>query len=148
MVVTFWISCFKFFCCMHLLKSLYFLFIGRLLCFFFFFLDKIHGLSFHFYLYNVREENTFYFENFEKSFFFVYCNFVVIIIIPNTCRNLPSLVVHNNAEPKFLERETCGLTNIWLWKKENVFHLYWVSFQKYLCSRKRHLDVPKGMSIF
>jgi hypothetical protein len=38
-------------------------------------INNIHGLSFHFYLYNVREENTFHFE---KSFFvFCYYNFVV-----------------------------------------------------------------------
>jgi hypothetical protein len=36
------------------------------------FFDNTHGLSFHFYLYSVRDENTFYFENFEKSFF-IFC---------------------------------------------------------------------------
>jgi hypothetical protein len=34
-----------------------------------FFFYNTHGLSFQFYLYSVREENTFYFEEFEKSFF-------------------------------------------------------------------------------
>jgi hypothetical protein len=114
-----------------------------------FFYNNIHGLLFHFYLYNVRDENTFYFEKFDESFF-LFCLlqiFLVIIIIPNTCRNLSSLVVHSNVEPKVLERATCGFTNIWLWKKENIFHLYWVRFQKYLCSRKRHLGVPKYMSM-
>jgi len=55
---------------MHLLKSFFFLPIGSLL--FYFIFDNIHGLSFHFDLYSVRDENTFYFENFEKSFF-VFC---------------------------------------------------------------------------
>jgi hypothetical protein len=32
----------------------------------FYFSDNIHGFSFHFYLYSVREENTFYFEKIEK----------------------------------------------------------------------------------
>jgi hypothetical protein len=56
---------------MHLLKSFYFISIGSFL-WFFFFLDNTHGLSFHFYLYNVREEKTFYFENFESSSFVFY----------------------------------------------------------------------------
>ncbi len=30
-----------------------------------FFLDNIHGLYFHFYLYSVKEENAFHFENFD-----------------------------------------------------------------------------------
>ncbi len=30
-----------------------------------FFLDKTHGLYFHFYLYSVKEENAFHFENFD-----------------------------------------------------------------------------------
>ncbi len=58
-------------CCMHLLKSFYFLSIGNLLCFLLFF-DNIHGLSFHFYLYSIKDENTFYFEEFE-IYIFVFC---------------------------------------------------------------------------
>ncbi len=112
------------------------------------FIDNTHDFPFCFYLYNVREENTFYFDEFENIYFhFVYFHFVVIIIIPNMRRNLSSLIVHSNTKPKFLERATCGFTNVWLWNKENVFHLYGISFQKYLCSRKRHLGVPKGMFI-
>ncbi len=43
-----------------------------------FFFDNTHGLSLHFYLYSVREENTFHFEIFENlSLFFIYCNFVL-----------------------------------------------------------------------
>jgi hypothetical protein len=69
--------------------------------YFILFLDNIHGLSFHFYFYSVIDKNTFYFEEFEKSFFvFFNCNFVIIITIPNTCRSLLSLVVHNNTKPK------------------------------------------------
>jgi hypothetical protein len=41
-------------------------------CKFAIYTDNTHDLSFHFYLYNVKEKNTFYFENFEKSFF-VFC---------------------------------------------------------------------------
>jgi hypothetical protein len=48
----------------------YFLYIGSFLQFFF--PDNTHGLSFHFYLYSVKEKNAFDFENFEKSFF-VFC---------------------------------------------------------------------------
>jgi hypothetical protein len=55
--------------CMHLLKFLYFISIGNLLYIYIIFFDNTHGLSFHFYLHNVRDENTFHFENFEKSFF-------------------------------------------------------------------------------
>jgi len=62
---------FLYFCYMHLLKFRYFLSIGSLLWFFFLlFWDNIHGLSLHFYLYNVREENTLHFEIFERSFLF------------------------------------------------------------------------------
>jgi hypothetical protein len=39
---------------------------------FFLFFDNIHGLPFHFYSYNAREEDACYFENFDKSFF-VFC---------------------------------------------------------------------------
>ncbi len=53
--------------CMHLLKSLYFLYIRNLLCFF---LDNIQGLSFHFELYNVKDENKFYFEEFDIFIYF------------------------------------------------------------------------------
>jgi hypothetical protein len=81
---------------MHLLKSLYFNSIGSLLCFFF---DNIHGLSFHFYLYSVREENTFHFENFEKSFFVFYL-LQFCCTIPNVCRSLSSVVVLNSMETK------------------------------------------------
>ncbi len=37
--------------------------------------------------------------------FFVYCNFVFIIVIPNTCRSLSSLVVHINIKAKFIRKE-------------------------------------------
>jgi hypothetical protein len=37
-----------------------------------FFFDNTHGLSFHFYLYNLKEKNALHFEIFEKSFF-VFC---------------------------------------------------------------------------
>ncbi len=58
-------------------------------------------------MHNVRYENKFHFEEFEKSFFvfFVYCNFVIIITIPNMYRSLLSLVVHSNMEPKLLTCE-------------------------------------------
>ncbi len=95
MVGTFWISCFFYSCCMHLLKSLYFLSIGNLLWFFF---DNTHGLSFHFYLHNVKKENTFHFENLEKSFF-VFC-LLQFCCIPNACRSLSLMVVHRNKMPK------------------------------------------------
>jgi hypothetical protein len=55
---------------MHLFFKNYFISIGSFLWFFFF--DNTHGLSFHFYLYSVKEEKTFYFENFESSFFVFY----------------------------------------------------------------------------
>ncbi len=48
-------------CCMHLLKSFYFLSIESLLCFY-----LQHSWLF---LYSVRDENIFYFEKFENSFF-------------------------------------------------------------------------------
>jgi hypothetical protein len=102
MVGTFWISCFFNSCYMHLLKSLYSLSIGRLSWFFF---CNTHGLSFHFYLYNVREENALHFENFEKSCF-VFCLLQFCLLqfcctIPNVCRNkLSSTVVRTNAKPK------------------------------------------------
>jgi hypothetical protein len=70
MIATSWISFFFNFFCIHLLKSFYFLSIGSLLFYFIFYNN--HGLSFHFYLYSVIDENTFYFENFEKSSF-VFC---------------------------------------------------------------------------
>jgi hypothetical protein len=85
----------------HILKSLYFLSIGSLLLLFIY--DKTHGLSFHFHFYNVKDENPFYFEEFEKPLFvFFYCNFVVIITIPNTRRSLSSMVVRSKAERKFI----------------------------------------------
>jgi hypothetical protein len=87
---------------MHILKYIYFLSIASLL-FYFVFWDNTHGPSFHFYLYNVRKESTFYFEEFDKSFFVsLYYNFVVIITIPNAHRSLLSLVVCNKVEPKFV----------------------------------------------
>jgi len=49
-----------------------FSFYWKLAMVFFFLGDNTHGLYFHFYLYNVRKENTLHFENFEKSFF-VFC---------------------------------------------------------------------------
>jgi hypothetical protein len=65
-----WIFCFYYSCCMHLLNSLYSLPIGSLLC--------VHGLSFHFYLYSVREKDTFHFENLiNLSLFFILLQFVV-----------------------------------------------------------------------
>jgi hypothetical protein len=96
MVATSWISCFLNFCCMHLLKSLYFLSIRSLLWFFFF--DNIHGLYFHFYLYSVGKENAFHFEKFEKYFFF--CLLQFCYTIANVCRSLLSMVVCSNVEPE------------------------------------------------
>jgi len=70
-------SCFFYSCCMHILKSLYFLFIGSLLWFF----KKITTLmAFHFIftsIDSVKKENTFHFENLEVFFIFFYYNFVV-----------------------------------------------------------------------
>ncbi len=63
-----------------------------------FFCDNTHGLSFHFYLYGVKEENTLHFEFFE--FFFVFCSLQFCCTIPNVCRSLSLVVVHSNAEPK------------------------------------------------
>jgi len=57
---------------MHLTKSFYFLSITSLLFLIYFWFDNIHGLSFHFDLYNEKDENVFYFEKFEKIFF-VFC---------------------------------------------------------------------------
>jgi hypothetical protein len=86
---------------MHLLKSFYFLSIGSLL-FYFTFDNNTHGLSFHFYLCNVKDENTFYFEIFEILFFLFIVIFVNIFPISNMHRSLLSLVVHNIAEPKYI----------------------------------------------
>ncbi len=72
-ITTSWISYFLYSCCMHLFKSFYFLSIGSSL--WVIFLDNTHGLSFHFYLYNVKEENAFYFENFEFFFLLFIANF-------------------------------------------------------------------------
>ncbi len=78
-------------------------------CKFAIYIDNTCDLSFHFYLYNVKEKNTFYFEKFENlSLFFVYCNFVIIIIIPNTCGSLSSLVVRINTEAKFIRKKKKG----------------------------------------
>jgi len=49
------------------MKSLYFLSLEA--CYVFFFFDNIRGLSFHFCLYSEKDENIFYFENFEFSLF-------------------------------------------------------------------------------
>jgi hypothetical protein len=71
-ITTSWITWFFWYsCCMHLFKSFYFLSI-RIHLWGFFFWDNTHGLSFHFYLYSVKEENAFYLENFKKSFFVFY----------------------------------------------------------------------------
>jgi len=74
MVATLGLLVFINFYCMHLMRSHYFLSIRSLLCFFF---DNIHGLSFHFYLYNEKDENIFYFEKFENFFFFL---FILILL--------------------------------------------------------------------
>ncbi len=87
--------------CKDLLKSFYSLSIGNLLWVFFFFFDNTHSLSFHFYLYNVKEENALHFENFEKSFFVFYL-LQFCCTIPNACRSLSSMVVHSNMEPKYI----------------------------------------------
>jgi len=49
--------------------NLFILFLLEVAMVFFLFFDSTHGLSFHFYLYNVKEENALHFENFEKSSF-------------------------------------------------------------------------------
>jgi hypothetical protein len=67
-VATFWISCFKIFCCMHILKFLYFLYWKLPTFSFSNFFDNTHGISFHFYLYNVRHENTFSYEKIWENF--------------------------------------------------------------------------------
>jgi len=64
-----------------------------------FFLDNIHGLSFHFYLYSVRERKALHFEKFEKSFF-VLCLLQFCFTIPNVCRSLSLVVVHSSTKPK------------------------------------------------
>jgi hypothetical protein len=61
-----------FFAFMQFLKFWDFLSIESLLYIKFFILYNTHDLSFQFYLYSVRDENTFHFEEFEKSFF-VFC---------------------------------------------------------------------------
>ncbi len=71
-VATFWISCFKNFCCMHILKFLYFLYWKLPTFSFSNFFDNTHGISFHFYLYNVRLKTHFLMKKFEKTFF-VFC---------------------------------------------------------------------------
>jgi len=72
-VGPFWIYFFNIFvaCIFWIFKKK----IGILLWFVF---DNIRGLSFHFYLYNVRKENTFHLKILKNlSLFFVYYNFVV-----------------------------------------------------------------------
>jgi hypothetical protein len=103
MVATSCISCFFFknICCMHLLKSFFFLPIGSLL--FYFIFDNIHGLSFHFDLYSVEMKTHFILKILRNlSLFFVYCNFVIIITISNMRRSLSSPVMHNNTETKYI----------------------------------------------
>jgi hypothetical protein len=96
---------------MHFLKSFYFFSIGSLL--WFFFLDNIHDFFFfHFYLYSVREENTFYFEIFEKSFF-VFCLLQFYCITPNAHRSLLSLVVCSSVKLKYMLQEQNLGQNIW-----------------------------------
>jgi len=99
MVGTFWVSCFFYSCYIHLLKSLYYFPIGSLLWLSFF--DNTHGLSFHFYLYSVKEENTLHLEI--LNFFFVLCLLQFCCIIPNVCKSLSLMVVRSNAEPKLFK---------------------------------------------
>jgi hypothetical protein len=72
MVAISWIFCFFLnFCCMHLLKSFYFLSIGSLLLYFIF--DNTHDLSLHFYLYSVRDETHFILRNLFLFFLLYFC---------------------------------------------------------------------------
>jgi hypothetical protein len=75
-----------------------FIFYWKLAMVFFFI---THGLSFHFYLYSVREENTFHLENLDKSFF-VCCLLQFCYTIPNVCKSLSLVVVHSNVQPRLL----------------------------------------------
>jgi hypothetical protein len=103
-----WISCFYYFLLRASFEISLFYFYWKLAMFFFlfcfvffFFLDNTHGLFSHFDLYSVRNENKFILKNLRNlSLFFVYCNIVIMNTIPNTCRNLLSLVVHSSAKPK------------------------------------------------
>jgi hypothetical protein len=68
---------------MHLLKFLYFISIGSLL--WFFFLTTLMAYLFIFTYYSVKEENSFYFEEFEKSFFVlcllqIFCPIFIFIL--------------------------------------------------------------------
>jgi hypothetical protein len=100
--------------------------------------DNTHGLSFHFYLCNVRKENTFHFENFEK-YFFVFYLLQFCCTIPNACRSLSSVVVHSNAKPK-LFRCVTKLHQIFLPTRKDwllFFHLFTT------CS----IQVPNGFPL-
>jgi hypothetical protein len=96
MAGTFWISCFFYSCYMHLLKSFYFISIESLLLFFFW---QHSWPFFHFYLYNVKKENTLHFEIFEKSYFILFL-MQFCYTIPNLYKSLSSMVVCANMEPK------------------------------------------------
>jgi len=112
-------------CCMHFFKSLYFFPIGSLL--WFFFKQHLWLFFFHFYLYSVREVNTFYFEIFEKSFF-VFCLLQFYCITPNAHRSLLSLVVCSSVKLKYrLQEQNLG-QNIWdkvrCYSMLGVYHVF------------------------
>ncbi len=96
-----------------------FIFYWKLAMVFFFI---IHGLSFHFYLYSVREENTFHLENLDKSFF-VCCLLQFCYTIPNVCKSLSSMVVHTNTKPKLFKCVT-KLHQILLPIKKGLFFIF------------------------
>jgi hypothetical protein len=123
MVGTFWIYCLNFFLLHAYFEIFLFSFYQKLVMVFFF--DNTYGLYFHFYLYSVREENAFHFENFEKSLF-VFCLLKFCCTIPNAHRSLSSMVVCSNVEPKLFKCVT-KLHQISLSTKKDCFlffHLF------------------------
>ncbi len=87
-----------------------------------FFLDNAHCLYFHFYLYNVREENEFHFEKFDKPFF-AFCLLQFCCTIANARRSLLLMVVCSNAKPK-LFRYVTKLHQISLSTKKDCFSIF------------------------
>jgi hypothetical protein len=120
-----------------------------------FFFDHTQGLSFHFYLYGVREENALHFENFDKSFF-VFCLLQFWSIIPNVCKSLLSAVVHSNVEPKLffiiwcvvnhdkhtpLQKMCFFANNNAKKKKWCVWTLLWLNMSNLIKTKNQYVDL-------